>query len=81
MFIFKILTSLGCLLILSQQLTAAAPIEALDPTAFDPTAGGSPRIDPLPHEVQAKKRRDKHPPGTGSGGIYNMDWPYGRIVD
>ncbi|KAF9386345.1 hypothetical protein CPB97_003808 [Podila verticillata] len=81
MVISKILTSLGGLFILSLQLIAAAPIGALEPTAFDPTASGNPHINPLPFEVQAKKRGDKHPPGTGLGGIYNKDWPYGRIVD
>ncbi|KAF9390476.1 hypothetical protein CPC16_005061 [Podila verticillata] len=81
MVISKILTSLGCLLILSLQLIAAAPIEALKPIAFDPTDSGNPHIDPLPFEIQAKKRGGKHPSGTGSGGIYNKDWPYSRIVD
>ncbi|KAI9242888.1 MAG: hypothetical protein BYD32DRAFT_482918 [Podila humilis] len=56
MVISKILTSLGCLLILSLQLIAAAPIEALKPIAFDPTDSGNPHIDPLPFEIQAKKR-------------------------
>jgi hypothetical protein len=81
MIAIKTLPSLSVLLILMVHLIAAAPIEAPDPSGFDPTAGGNPRIEPQPFEILARKRGDRPPPGTGSGGIYNKDWPYGRIAD
>lgn len=78
----KILPSFSVLFILAVlQVIAAAPIEALESSASDPIAGRNTRVDPQPFEVQARKRAYRPPPGTGSGGIYNKDWPYGRIVD
>lgn len=81
MIAIKILPSLSVLLFLMVQPIAAAPIEALDPSGFDSTASGNPRVDPLHFEIQARKRESRPPPGTGSGGIFNKDWPYGRIAD